>query len=184
MTIIDIPSVLEVLTVALEIERETFLLVIVYYIPGPFGTFIDDFILLINELPIHRILIAVDFNLDQMLAENVVKVDPLVQNFNLSQCSQYSTHIHGGLLDLVFDTSNSKLFLLYCHPTVINLFFFSKSNHYIHIEFSFQQFIFQSSLRNLEILVLLSCLLSLMKGLMKMFGGNNHQSKVTISVFF
>ena len=50
-----------------------------------------------------------DFNLDQMLFEHVVKVDPLIQNFNLSQYSQYSTHIHGEILDLVFDASNSML---------------------------------------------------------------------------
>ena len=40
----------------------------VYRMPGPFGTFIDDFILLIKELPTqHRILNVSDFNLDKML---------------------------------------------------------------------------------------------------------------------
>ena len=103
--VIEIPSVLEVLPIVLEIEEETFLLVRVYCMPGPLGSFTDDFILLINELPAqHRMLIVGD----QMLPEHVVKVDPLIQNFNLSQCSQYSTHIQGGILDLVFDTSNSN----------------------------------------------------------------------------
>ena len=42
---------------------------------GPLGSFIDDFILLINELPKqHRMLILGDFNL-----LIVVKVDPLIQ---------------------------------------------------------------------------------------------------------
>ena len=92
----------------LEIEK-TILLVIVYRMPGPLGSFIGDFISLINELPTqHRMLIVGDFNLDQMLPEHVAKVNPLIQNFNLSQHSQYSTHIHGGILDLVFDTSNSS----------------------------------------------------------------------------
>ena len=77
--------------------------------PGLLDSFIHDFILLINELPTqHRMLIVGDFNLDQMLPEHVAKVNPLIQNFNLSQRSQYSTHIHGGILDLVFDTSNSN----------------------------------------------------------------------------
>ena len=49
--VIEIPSVLEVLSIVLEIERETILLVIMYYMPGPLGSFIDDFISLINELP-------------------------------------------------------------------------------------------------------------------------------------
>ena len=47
--VIDIPSVLEVLLIVLKIEKETFLLVILYHIRGPFGSFIDGFILLINE---------------------------------------------------------------------------------------------------------------------------------------
>ena len=52
--------------------------------PGPLGSFIDDFISLINELPTqHRMLIADDFNLDQILPEHVPKVDPLIQNFLL-----------------------------------------------------------------------------------------------------
>ena len=109
MIIIDIPSVLEVLPIVLEIERETLLLVIVYCMPGPLCTFIDDFILLINEQPKQcRILIVDNCNLDQMLPENVARVDLLIEPFNLSQCSQHSTHIHGGLLNLVLDTSNSS----------------------------------------------------------------------------
>ena len=75
--VIEIPSVLEVLPMVLEKEKETILLVIVYRMPGPFGSFIDDFISLINELPTkRRMLIAGDFNLDQMLPEYVAKVDP------------------------------------------------------------------------------------------------------------
>ena len=66
--VIEIRSVLEVLQIGFEIEKETFLLVIVYLMPGPLGSFIDDFILLINKLLTqHRMLIVGDFNLDQML---------------------------------------------------------------------------------------------------------------------
>ena len=62
MIVIDVPSVLELLPVVLEIRKETLLLVIVYCIPCPLSTFSD---LLINELPTqHRILIVGDFNLD------------------------------------------------------------------------------------------------------------------------
>ena len=106
--VIDIPSVSEVLPIVLETEKET--LVIKCHILGPLGSFIDDVILLINELPTqHRMLIVGDFNLDQMLPEHVAKVDPLIQSFNLSQHSQYSTHIHEGILDLAFDISGSNI---------------------------------------------------------------------------
>ena len=71
MIIFDTVSVFEVLSVLREIEKETLLLVIVYRITGPLGTLNKDFIL-INELEIqHRILIVDDFNLDQILPENV-----------------------------------------------------------------------------------------------------------------
>ena len=97
--VIEIPSVLEVLPIVLEIEKETILLVIIYRMPGLLGSFIDDFISLINELPKqHRMLIVGDFNLAQMLPEHVAKVDPLIQNFSLSQCSQYSTHTQGNIV--------------------------------------------------------------------------------------
>ena len=56
---IEIASVLEVLPVVLEIEKETILSIVVYCMPGPLGSFIDDLILLINELPTqHRMLIV------------------------------------------------------------------------------------------------------------------------------
>ena len=48
--VIDIPTVLEVLPIALKIEKETFLLLRVYLVRVPLGFFIDDFILLINPL--------------------------------------------------------------------------------------------------------------------------------------
>ena len=105
--VIEIASVLKILPIVLEM---TILLVVVYFIPGPHGSFIDDFISLINELPTqHRMLTVGDFNLDQMLPEHIAKVDHLIQNFNLSQHSEYSTHIHEGILDLAFDTSNSNI---------------------------------------------------------------------------
>ena len=127
--VIEIASVLEVLPIVLEIKKETILSIIVYRMPGPLGSFIDDFILLINELPTqHRMLIVGDFNLDQTLPEHVAKFDPLIQSFNLYQRSQYSTHIHGGILDLVFDTSNSNTVSFLPTPSVITSFFFSKSD--------------------------------------------------------
>ena len=58
-------NVLEVLSVVLEIEKETLLFVIVYCMPGPLVTFIDHSVLLINE---HKILIVADFNLDQIFS--------------------------------------------------------------------------------------------------------------------
>ena len=130
--VIEIPSVLEVLSIVLEIERETILLVIMYYMPGPLGSFIDDFISLINELPTqHRMLIVGDFNLDQMLPEHVAKVNPLIQNFNLSQRSQYLTRTHKGILDLVFDTSNSNAVSFLPSPfSDYSVLFFPDMMHY------------------------------------------------------
>ena len=74
-----------VLPIVLEIERDIFLFLIVHCMTGPLGPFIDVIIFLINELPAQHSLLAVgDFNFSQMLSEHVAKVDPLIQNFNLS----------------------------------------------------------------------------------------------------
>ena len=100
-------NVLEILPVLIEIENERVLLLLVYRKPGPVGNFINDLIDELSQLPTeYRILIVGDFNLDQMLSENVEKINPLITRFKLHQRSQYSTHIHGGILDLVFDNSN------------------------------------------------------------------------------
>ena len=70
--LIDIPSVLEMMLVVLEIEKESILLLVVYCMPGPLATFIDDLISMINEVPIQqRTLTVCDFSLDQMLPANV-----------------------------------------------------------------------------------------------------------------
>ena len=66
---------MEVLLIALQIEKETILLVIVYYMPGPLATFIDDFISLPTQ---HKMFIVDDFNLDQILPEHVAKLDSLI----------------------------------------------------------------------------------------------------------
>ena len=42
----------------------------------------------------YRITIFGDFNLDEMLSENVANVEPLTQSFNLSQCIQYLIYVH------------------------------------------------------------------------------------------
>ena len=44
-----------------------------------------------------------------MLSENIEKVNPVIAHFNLHQRSQYSTHIHGGILDLFFDNKSIEL---------------------------------------------------------------------------
>ena len=87
----------------LKIEKETFLLVIVYCMPGSLGSFIDDFTLLINELPVqHNMLIVGNLNLDQMLQEHVARILTCLRIHNIQL-------IHGGILDLVFDTSNPNI---------------------------------------------------------------------------
>ena len=99
--------------IEMEIEKETLLLVIVYFMSGYL------------ELPRqHRILIIGDFNFDRMLTENVASVDLSIQNFNLSQHWQYLTHIHGDYMVLYVILRIPMLFLLYHHPTVSTLFFF------------------------------------------------------------
>ena len=185
MIIIDNPRVMEEFPVVLEVEKDTLLLEIVYRIPDALGTFIDD--LFYWSMNCHSTIfwLMVILSLIRCCLRMLLK---LILQFKIITC--LSVHniqlIHEWLLDLAFDTSNSKLFRIYHHPAVTTLFFnfFSKSDNYIYIEFSFQQFFFQSSCRHLSILVLISCFLNLMKGLVRIFGRNNQQSKVIISFLF
>jgi len=103
-------DVLQLLPVVIKIEDEQILLVLVYRHPGPMHTFIQSLIHQLSILPTdkYRVMIVGDFNMDQMLSENVEKLQPLLTRFNLHQRSEYSTHIHGGILDLVLDDKESE----------------------------------------------------------------------------
>ena len=103
-------GVLEILPVLLKVKNEVIFLVVVYRRPGPIGTFVMNIIealdQLLRENPIHveyRTIVIGDFNLDQMLPLHVASLVPFSSHFNLYQRSNYSTHIKGGILDLVFD---------------------------------------------------------------------------------
>ena len=96
--------------VLLEINHEFIFLVLVYRRPGPLGNFVSTITEMINQLlvddPIkenYRTVILGDFNYDQMLPQHVSSLAPFSNHFNLHQRSNYSTHIKGGILDLVYD---------------------------------------------------------------------------------
>ena len=102
----EVLSATEMLPLLIQVRNENILLIIVYR-TGPIGNFINDLMDDLSYLPTkYRTFIVGDFNLDQMLEENVQLFQPLINQFNFIQRSRYSTHIHGGILDLVFDNSN------------------------------------------------------------------------------
>ena len=101
---------LEILPALLKIDQKMIFLVVVYRRPGPIGNFINTLMAVLDQLimenPIteeYRMLIIGDFNWDQMLPEHITSFVPLCSHYNLHQRSNYSTHIKGGILDLVFD---------------------------------------------------------------------------------
>ena len=97
--------------------------------PGPVGSFIDDFVSLTNKLLIqHRMLIVGDFNFDQMLPEHVDKVDPLIQILTYLSVLNIQLIYMGEYWIWYLILQIPILVLLCCHPTVITLFFFSKSD--------------------------------------------------------
>ena len=56
----------------MEIDDETVILVVVYRKPGPVELFIQDLIGILLELPTEcRTFVIGDFNLDQILYENI-----------------------------------------------------------------------------------------------------------------
>ena len=103
------------LPVLIEVDNEMLLLVVVYRRPGPFGTFVNGITHEINRLQqetcIHgddiRTIVIGDFNCDQMLDQHVASFTPFSSNFNFHQRSKFSTHIKGGILDLVYDNKKA-----------------------------------------------------------------------------
>ena len=91
----------------MQYENEYIQVVLVYRKPGPIGNFIDELIEDLRSLSAdYRTLIIGDFNLDQRLQCNVNAIEPLLTEFKMVQRSNFSTHIHGGILDLILDNGN------------------------------------------------------------------------------
>ena len=107
----EVPSSehIENLCVIVELQGERILLVLIYRPPGTIGTFVQQITRLLHSLPTnYRTIVLGDFNLDQMDTANVNRLLPLCTTFNFEQRVTYSTHILGGILDLVFDNGNNQ----------------------------------------------------------------------------
>ena len=109
----DIPqqqfqSHMEMMSALLSIEGEEVMVVLLYRPPLTNQQQIISFIeelthqLSILQITQYNTIVLGDFNLDQMLDTHVDLFNGLCTQFSLFQRSKYSTHIHGGLLDLVF----------------------------------------------------------------------------------
>ena len=108
LKLFEISTVWEMLPVLLEVQNIHILLILIYRKRGLLGSFIDDLIQSVSDLPIdNHIIIVGDLNLDHLSTANISKLEPFLQQFNLYQHSQFSTHIYGGFLDLVLDSENS-----------------------------------------------------------------------------
>jgi hypothetical protein len=79
---------------------------------------------MIEETHHHRMILCGDFNLNQLLQENVIAFLRLPQEFNLHQRVTYSTHIHGGILNLVFDQERTDTVQTLWMPTPYSDHFF------------------------------------------------------------
>ena len=80
-------TTIEALTLVFDIQREHTLLILLYHASSTIHSFITDSIELIENVRstvnVTRILLLGNFNLDQMLLENVNKRHPLTQRFHL-----------------------------------------------------------------------------------------------------
>ena len=96
---------------------------LVYRAPGAVHNFIDILWDQMRQLPKDKIIILLgDFNLDQRDESNIVLFSELRRDFSLSQRSNSTTHVNGGILDLVFDNqSTSEVSFI---PTIF-------SDHYV-----------------------------------------------------
>ena len=100
----------EMMACSIEYENCSLIIAIVYRKDGiSANQFMVDLIEEIDALPNDcRKIIVGDFNLDVRLQTNKDIIDLFSQQIHMQQKVTYSTHIHGGILDLVFDCNDSK----------------------------------------------------------------------------
>ena len=105
-------SEIELLPLLMDFDNEIILIILVYRPPGGqrdvFLYQLLQELSMIEKTRCHMMILCGDFNLDQLLQENVNAFQRLLQEFNLHQRVTYSTHIHGGILDLVFDQERAS----------------------------------------------------------------------------
>lgn len=116
---------LEILPVLIDFCDETVLLILIYRPPVAIGNFFVHLFEAMSYLPSgKRTIILGDFNLDQRSQSNIDSFNRLLTN-GFTQRSNFSTFIHGGILDLIFDNSktNSAAWLPSPYSDHFTLFF-------------------------------------------------------------
>ena len=100
----NLPTVIQALPVSMEICGEKILLVLVYLLPRhQVSTFINGMISIFRKAwKDEWIILLGEFNMDQMLQENVNRLVRLKDISNLQQRLRYSSHQLEGILDLVY----------------------------------------------------------------------------------
>ena len=89
----------------MEIGDETVFLILVYREPDLVESIIQDLIGILVELPTeYRPFVFGDYNLDKLFYENIQMLNGLRQQFHCHQQSHFTKHIHGDILDPVFDS--------------------------------------------------------------------------------
>ena len=105
-------SSIEFLPLLINIDGEIVLVILVYRPPGgQRDLFLYELLQelsMLEETQHYRTILLGDFNLDQMLQENVFAFQQLCEYFKFNQRVKYSTHILGGILDLVFDQKRTE----------------------------------------------------------------------------
>ena len=100
--------------------KSKFVLLVLVHKPPLFNqnTFIYQLQMQLDNHPTskYQTIVLGDFNIDQLLAENVAAFKPIISRFHFQQWSRYSTHINGGILDLVLDDEKTDSVNLIASP--------------------------------------------------------------------
>ena len=91
------------LSAFIEAGDKRVFVIVVYCVLGLLNTFIEGLIENMKDFGTSnmRIVLVGDFNVNQMLEANVGKINQLRSEFSFNQRSNFTTHIAGGILDLV-----------------------------------------------------------------------------------
>ena len=106
-------SQMEFMSVLMSIDGEQVLVLLVYRPETnqqQVRLFIQELTLQLEELHVqdYNTILLGDFNLDQMLNNNIELFHDICTRYMFTQRSNYSTHIYGGILDLVFHNKKKE----------------------------------------------------------------------------
>jgi hypothetical protein len=104
---LEIDPFIEALACKFKYEQTEFIIILLYRKPGTILNYymqqISEQLRVLRHSHSCRMILLGDFNIDQRLETNINRFAAIKQTHKMEQKTKYTTHVDGGILDLIFD---------------------------------------------------------------------------------